>query len=132
MPYFRGSQPGCSHHQGFRFLYSHALLIVQSVQSSCANCSAQSLFNYSMPSARPSIQPETMLTSKKKDNTCNFSRIGPHLYEFITCLNILGVRKHIKIFYGCGPLQRLGTIALFESDNNSWVFGWPRSYQCYT
>ena len=33
---------------------------------SCANCSAQSMSNYSMPSARPSIQPQTMLISKKR------------------------------------------------------------------
>ena len=52
------------------------------LSSSCANCSAQSVSNYSMTGARPSIQPETMLISKKKINTCNFSRdfkAGPHL-----------------------------------------------------
>ena len=50
--------------------------------SSCANSSAQSVSNYSMPNARPSIQSKTMLISKKKVNTCNFSldfKIGPHL-----------------------------------------------------
>ena len=52
------------------------------LSSSCANSSAQSVSNYSMPNARPSIQPETMLISKKKVNTRNFSldfKIGPHL-----------------------------------------------------
>ena len=36
------------------------------LNSSCANGSAQSVSNYSMPSARPSIQPETMLKKKKR------------------------------------------------------------------
>ena len=36
------------------------------LSSSCANCSAQSVSNYSMPSAWPSIQPETMLIPKKR------------------------------------------------------------------
>ena len=52
------------------------------LSSSCANSSAQSVSNYSMPNARPSIQPETMLISKKKMNTRNFSldfKIGSHL-----------------------------------------------------
>ena len=39
------------------------------LNSSCANCSAQSVSNYSVPSARPSIHPETMLTSKKNGQT---------------------------------------------------------------
>ena len=33
---------------------------------SCSNCSTQSGSNYSMPSADPSIQLETMLISKKE------------------------------------------------------------------
>ena len=52
------------------------------LSSSCANCSAQSVCNYSMPGARLSVQPEMLLISKKKVNTSNFSRdfkIGPHL-----------------------------------------------------
>ena len=53
------------------------------LSSSCANCSAQSVCNFSMPSAQPSIQLKMMLISeKKKINTFNFSRdfkIGPHL-----------------------------------------------------
>ena len=52
------------------------------LSSSCANSSAQSVSNYSMPKARPSIQPETMLISKKNVNTRNFSldfKIDPHL-----------------------------------------------------
>ena len=36
------------------------------LSSSCVNCSAQSVSNYSMPSVRPSIQPEMMLISKNK------------------------------------------------------------------
>ena len=52
------------------------------LSTSGANSSAQSVSNYSMPNARPSIQPETMLISKKKVNTRNFSldfKIGLHL-----------------------------------------------------
>ena len=52
------------------------------LNSSCANCSAQLVSNYSVPSAQPSIQPETMLKKKEKVNTCSFIRdfkIGPHL-----------------------------------------------------
>ena len=53
------------------------------LSSSCANCSALFVSNYSMHSAWPSIQPEMMLISKKKKvNSRNFSRyfkIGPHL-----------------------------------------------------
>ena len=36
------------------------------LSSSCANCSAQSVSYYTMPSARPLIQPETMLISQEK------------------------------------------------------------------
>ena len=64
------------------------------LNSSCANCSAQSVSNCSMPSARSSIHPEMMLISKKKRSA----------HEFVTRQNILGVRKHIKIFLGRGPL----------------------------
>ena len=66
------------------------------LSSFCANCSAQSVSNYSMPSARASIQPETMLISKKEKKDEE-------------------VRKHIKIFQGCGPLQRLGTTGLYPA-----------------
>ena len=38
------------------------------LSSSCTNCSTQSVSNYSMSSARPSIQPEMMLISKKSTN----------------------------------------------------------------
>ena len=53
------------------------------LSSSCANCSTQLVSNYSMRSARASIQSETMLISKKEmTNTCNISqdlKIAPHL-----------------------------------------------------
>ena len=52
------------------------------LSSSRANCSALSVFNYSMPSAWPSIQPEMLLISKKKAKTCNFNgdcKTDPHL-----------------------------------------------------
>ena len=67
------------------------------LSSSYANCSAQSVSNYTMPSARASIQPETMLISKKeKTNTCNFSRdfkIAPHLGPG----HVMNL-SHVKIF----------------------------------
>ena len=67
------------------------------VLSSCSvYCSAQSECNYSMPSAQPSIHPEMILISKKKFNTCNFSRdfeIGPHAGPE-NVVNLL----HVKIF----------------------------------
>ena len=66
------------------------------LSSSCANCSAQSVCNHSMPSARSLIQPERILTSKKKLNTCNFSRdfkIGSHLGP----RDIIN-SSHVKIF----------------------------------
>ena len=62
------------------------------LSSSCANCSAQSVSNYSMPSARPSIQPETMLVSKKKVNACNLSR------DFKIGLGHVMNSLHVKIF----------------------------------
>ena len=37
------------------------------LSSSCANCSAQFVSNCSMLGARPSIQPEMMVISKKKE-----------------------------------------------------------------
>ena len=58
----------------------------------CANHSAHSVSNYSMPSAQSSIQPKMMLISKKKRSTCDFSRnlkIGPgHVVNL----------SHVKIF----------------------------------
>ena len=38
------------------------------LSSFCASCSAQSVSNYSMTSARPSIRPEMMLISKKSQH----------------------------------------------------------------
>ena len=59
---------------------------------SCANCSAQSVRNYSMPSARSSIQPEMMLISKKKSTyaiSAVTTKLAPILArtccEFVTC-----------------------------------------------
>ena len=71
---------------------------------SCANCSAQSVSNYSMPSARRSIQPEMMLISKKT-STHAISAVTSKLptswpgtcHKFVTYQNVLGVRKHIEI-----------------------------------
>ena len=82
------------------------------LSSSCANCSAKSVSNYSMPSARPSIQPETLLISKhKKVNTCNFIRdfkIGSHLGP-----------EHVKIFWGCeNILSILGVRAITKVGNH--------------
>ena len=37
-----------------------------------------------------------------------------------TYQDILGVREHIKIFYGCEPLQRLETTGLIDAQS-LWV-----------
>ena len=70
------------------------------LSSSCANCFAQFVSNYSMPSARFSIYPEMMLISKnknkKKFNTCDFNhnfKIGPH----IGLGHVMNL-SHVKIF----------------------------------
>ena len=46
---------------------------------------------------------QIFVLTKKKVNLCNFSRdfkigLAQDMYEFVTCLNTLGVREHIKIF----------------------------------
>ena len=70
MFYARGSQPGVlaplggakQHPRGCEMVIQIFLLHFCPVMlsSSCVNSSAQSVSNYSMPNARPSLQPETM------------------------------------------------------------------------
>ena len=81
-----------------------------------ANCSAQSMSNRSIPSARPSIQPEIMPISKKRGSTHAISAVTSnldhtlardmicirHMLKYFwgarTYYDILGVREHAKIF----------------------------------
>ena len=92
------------------------------LSSSCANSSAQSVSNYSMPNARPSIQPETMLISKKKVNTRNFSldfKIGPHLDQGChVCVCEIGD----DLFFFGNHLCNNG-----EDSNQSMLSAWPYS-----
>ena len=68
--------------------------------SSCDNYSALLVSNCRMLGARPSIQPEVMLISKKKRLAQEFVtriHVPKSCYEFVTRQNILGVRAIIKV-----------------------------------
>ena len=80
------------------------------LSSSDANCSAQSVSNYSMPSARLSIHPEMMLISKKKST---------HVISAVTSklANILA-RDMLKYFRGARIYQNtLGVRAITKVGN---------------
>ena len=64
LAWVRGSQPGVRD--------GHSDFCTVMLSSSCANSSAHAVSNYSMPSARPSFQPGTMLISKKKGQHMQF------------------------------------------------------------
>ena len=94
----QGSEAAC---WGVRDGHSDFCTVMLSL--SCANCSAQSVSNYSMPCARSSIQPETMLISKKKGQHMQFQLIlqnWPTSWPG-TCLNVLGLRAITKIENHC-------------------------------
>ena len=66
------------------------------LSSSCANSSAKSVSNDSMPNARPSIQPETMLISRKKGQHTQFQprlQIGDDLFFVLEITPAIMVRK---------------------------------------
>ena len=75
---FVNSRPGVPNQECKMFIQIFALhYCTIMLSSSCANCSAQSVSNWSMSGARSSIQPEMMLISKNKKRSahCFVTRI---------------------------------------------------------
>ena len=68
------------------------------LSSSCANCPALSVSNYSLPSAWPPIQPKMVLTPKKR-STHVISALTSKLAHILV-RNMLSILHMLKYFRG--------------------------------